>query len=29
VDLADAALVCAAERERLTRFVTIDRHFEI
>ena len=26
---ADAALVCAAERDRLTRIVTFDRHFEI
>lgn len=29
MDFADAALVCAAERERLTRIVTFDRHFEI
>ena len=29
MDVADAALVCAAERERLTRIVTFDRHFEI
>ena len=27
MDFADAALVCAAERERLTRIVTFDRHF--
>jgi len=26
---ADAALVCTAERERLTRIVTFDRHFEV
>ena len=29
MDFADAALVCAAERERLTRIVTFDRHFTI
>lgn len=29
MDFADAALVCAAEREHLTRIVTFDRHFEI
>jgi hypothetical protein len=29
LDFADAALVCAAERDRLTRIVTFDRHFEI
>jgi uncharacterized protein len=29
MDFADAALVYAAERERLTRIVTFDRHFEI
>lgn len=29
MDFADAALVSAAERERLTRIVTFDRHFEI
>lgn len=29
MDFADAALVCAAEREQLTRIVTFDRHFEI
>ena len=29
MDFADAALVCAAERERLTRIVTFDRHFAI
>ena len=29
MDFADASLVCAAERERLTRIVTFDRHFEI
>jgi hypothetical protein len=29
MDFADAALVRAAERERLTRIVTFDRHFEI
>ena len=29
MDFSDAALVCAAERERLTRIVTFDRHFEI
>ena len=29
MDFADAALVCAAERERLTRIVTFDHHFEI
>jgi uncharacterized protein len=29
MDFADAALVCAAERERLTRIVTFDRHFGI
>lgn len=29
MDFADAALVCAAERERLTRIVTFDHHFQI
>ena len=29
MDFADAALVCAAERERITRIITFDRHFEI
>ncbi|HVH25218.1 MAG TPA: PIN domain-containing protein [Vicinamibacterales bacterium] len=29
MDFADAALVCAAEREGLTRIVTFDRHFAI
>lgn len=29
MDFADAALVCAAERERLTRIVTFDRDFEV
>lgn len=29
MDFTDAALVCAAERERLTRIVTFDRHFEV
>jgi predicted nucleic acid-binding protein len=29
MDFADAALVCAAEREKLSRVVTFDRHFEI
>ena len=29
MDFADAALVCAAEREQITRIVTFDRHFEI
>ena len=29
MDFADAALVSVAERERLTRIVTFDRHFEI
>jgi len=29
MDFADAALVCAAEREHLTRIVTFDRHFAI
>lgn len=29
MDFADAALVCAAERERLTRIVTFDHHFAI
>jgi uncharacterized protein len=29
MDFGDAALVCAAERERLTRILTFDRHFEI
>ena len=29
MDFADAALVCAAEHERLTRIVTFDRDFEV
>jgi predicted nucleic acid-binding protein len=29
MDFADAALVRVAERERLTRVLTFDRHFEI
>ena len=29
MDFADAALVRAAERERLTRIVTFDRHFQV
>jgi hypothetical protein len=29
MDFADAALVCAAERDRLTRIVSFDRHFEV
>jgi hypothetical protein len=29
MDFADATLVRAAERERLTRIVTFDRHFEV
>jgi predicted nucleic acid-binding protein len=29
MDFADAALVCAAEREHLTRVLTFDRHFRI
>jgi hypothetical protein len=29
MDFADAALVCAAEREQLTRIVTVDRDFEV
>ena len=29
MDFADAALVCAAERERLTRILTFDSDFEI
>lgn len=29
MDFADAALVCVAERERITRMVTFDHHFEI
>ena len=29
MDFADAALVCAAERERISRILTFDRHFEI
>jgi uncharacterized protein len=29
MDFADAALVCAAETEGLTRIVTFDRHFEL
>ena len=29
MDFAAAALVCVAERDRLTRIVTFDRHFEI
>jgi uncharacterized protein len=29
MDFADAALVCVAERERLVRIVTFDRHFGV
>jgi hypothetical protein len=29
MDFADAALVCAAERERVHRIVTFDKHFEV
>ena len=29
MDFADAALVCAAEREQVHRIVTFDRHFEV
>ncbi len=29
MDFADAALVCAAERERLTRILTFDSDFEV
>ena len=29
MDFADAALVCAAERERITRILTLDSHFQI
>ncbi|HYS27141.1 MAG TPA: hypothetical protein VEP46_16130, partial [Vicinamibacterales bacterium] len=29
MDFADAALVCAAERERITRILTLDGHFQI
>jgi uncharacterized protein len=29
MDFADAALVRAAERERITRVVTLDRHFQV
>jgi len=29
MDFADAALVCAAERERITRILTLDSHFRI
>ena len=29
MDFAYAALVCAAEKEGLTRIVTFDRHFEL
>jgi len=29
MDFADAALVCAAERERVHRIVTFDSHFEV
>jgi predicted nucleic acid-binding protein len=29
MDFADAALVCVAERERLTRIVTFDRDFDM
>jgi uncharacterized protein len=29
MDFADAALVCVAEREQLTRIVTFDRDFEV
>ena len=29
MDFADAALECAAERNRLTRIVTFDRHFRV
>ena len=29
MDFADAALVCVAERERITRILTLDNHFRI
>ena len=29
MDFADASLVCAAERDGLTRILTFDRHFEV
>jgi uncharacterized protein len=29
MDFANAALVCAAERNHLTRIVTFDRHFSL
>ena len=29
MDFADAALVCAAERDRLTKIMTFDKHFTI
>jgi hypothetical protein len=29
MDFADASLVCAAEQHRLTRVVTLDRHFTV
>lgn len=29
MDFADAALVCVAEREHLTRILTFDRHFAV
>ena len=29
MDFADAALVCVAERERITRILTLDSHFRI
>jgi predicted nucleic acid-binding protein len=29
MDFADAALVCAAERNRLTSIITFDRHFQV
>ena len=29
MDFADAALVCAAERERITRILTLDSHFSV
>jgi predicted nucleic acid-binding protein len=29
MDFADAALVRVAERERITRILTLDRHFRI
>ena len=29
MDVADAALVCAAEREHITRILTLDSHFSI